>query len=505
MESGGLRDSGVVDVVDVGAEVWQAVDEHLQLDHAEGRVVEDDHLDRQVEHTSGDELAEQHGQPAIAGDRDHLTTRVRGLGAQGHRQGIGHRPVQERADETAGTQRIDVSSGPHIAHTGVGGEDRILVGHLVEDVGDVLGVDRLHLLDVARVGADRGLHDLGVALDRLLEELVVMLLESGQDGLDEGLDVGADREGDVGATSELLRVVLHLDGEGVGQELVVREVGAQQDEHVGIVHALGGSTIAEQTGHAHVERVVVLDEVLATQRVTDRGLELVRQGQDLVVGTLDTGTGEDGNLPGVVEELGQLLDVLWVGGENGTTEWHIERGRCGGLLIGDVTGQGDDRDGLVGHGVANGAVDDTRCLIGGGDELAVVRALQEETIRVGLLEVVRTDLDAGNVRGDGQHRGLGALGVVQTIDEVKVARAAGTRAHGKLASELSLGGSGEGGCLLVTHVHPVDTALGGSTGLAYGVDDGIERVPDDAVDTAHSRIQQLVDELFGNVHVSPPV
>ena len=50
--------------------------------------------------------------------------------------------------------------------------------------------------------------------------------------LDEGLDLRADREADVRAAAQLLGVCVHLDGWGGRQELVVWEVGAQQDQHV---------------------------------------------------------------------------------------------------------------------------------------------------------------------------------------------------------------------------------------------------------------------------------
>ena len=130
------------------------------------------------------------------------------------RQSVGHRSVQEGSDETTGTQRIDVTSRPHIAHAGVSSEDRVAVSQLVEQVSDVLRVDRLHVLDIAGVRADRSLHNLGVTLDGGLEELVIMLLEQRGDSIAQGLDVGVDREGDVGTTAQLLRAVLNLNREG---------------------------------------------------------------------------------------------------------------------------------------------------------------------------------------------------------------------------------------------------------------------------------------------------
>ena len=83
----------------------------------------------------------------------------------------------------------------------------------------------------------------------------------GEQGLDEGLDLRVDREADVRAAAQLLCVRVHLDRWGGRQELVVGEVGAQQNQHIGVVHALRGRTVAQQARHAHVEGVVILDEV----------------------------------------------------------------------------------------------------------------------------------------------------------------------------------------------------------------------------------------------------
>ena len=57
-------------------------------------------------------------------------------------------------------------------------------------------------------------------------------------------------------------------------------------------------------------------------------------------------------------------------------------------------------------------------------QFVIDRALVEEAIGVGFLEVHLADLDAGNVRGDSQDGCARALGVIEAIDEVEVSRAA---------------------------------------------------------------------------------
>ena len=90
--TGNLR---VIRVGHVSLEVRNAVDQHLQLDHAQRRVVEHNHLDGQVVHLRGDELAQQHRQAAVARHGHDLTIRERNLRAQRHRQCVGHGAVQE--------------------------------------------------------------------------------------------------------------------------------------------------------------------------------------------------------------------------------------------------------------------------------------------------------------------------------------------------------------------------------------------------------------------------
>ena len=173
-----------------------------------------------------------------------------------------------------------------------------------------------------------------------------------------------------------------------------------------------------------------------------------------------------------------------------------------GLEVGDVSGQRDDGDASQADRVADRGVHGARGLRGRGDELVVHRALLEDAVRVGLLEVGGADLDARDVRGNGQDGRARAVRVVQAVDEVKVARAARARAHRELASQLSFRRCRERRRLLVAHVNPVDAALLGAAGLAHGVDDGVEGIADDAVDAVDARIDELPDDLFCDVHVA---
>jgi hypothetical protein len=133
-------------------------------------------------------------------------------------------------------------------------------------------------------------------------------------------------------------------------------------------------------------------------------------------------------------------------------------------------------------------------LLRAGDHLAVVAALAEQPVRVGLLEVAEADLAGGDVRGEGEDGGHGAVGVVEAVDQVQVAGAAGARAGGQLPGDLGLRAGREGGGLLVPHMHPVDAGV-----AAYGVHDGVEAVADHAVQALDSGADEDVDELLRDV------
>jgi hypothetical protein len=104
------------------------------------------------------------------------------------------------------------------------------------------------------------------------------------------------------------------------------------------------------------------------------------------------------------------------------------------------------------------------------------------------------------MRSDREYRGTGAVGVVQPVDQVQVARSGASRAYRQLAGYLRLGGGSERSALLVAHVHPID-----AFGAAHSVDYRVEAVPDDAVYAPHPAIAKDADHLLGHgFHDLPP-
>ena len=84
---------------------------------------------------------------------------------------------------------------------------------------------------------------------------------------------------------------------------------------------------------------------------------------------------------------------------------------------------------------------------------------------------------------------------------MQVARPAAAGADGELAGQVRLGAGGEGGGLLVAHVHPVDAAG------PQGVGEAVQRIADDALDALDARgderLHQLIRDPLGHGRPSP--
>ena len=108
-------------------------------------------------------------------------------------------------------------------------------------------------------------------------------------------------------------------------------------------------------------------------------------------------------------------------------------------------------------------------------------ALREEVFRMSLLKVSTPDFSAGNLRRDGQNRNAAALAIVKAIDQMQVSGAAASGAYRQFAGEMRFRARRERGCLLMTHMNPLDLLVG-----ANRIGDAIERVAGDAVNSLNS-------------------
>ena len=163
----------------------------LDIDKPELAVVVDDDLDRQVLLHRRQQIAEQHGEPAVAGQTNHLPAGLALLQSERRWHPARHRAVEQAGEGSALAAGVDVAKHPDRRRPVVRREQRVLGGMLVDDLGQVgpgnggvgtrhgFGLRRCHVLLVT-------LH-----MDRQ-EAAVLVLLEARQQSLQGRLDI-ADR------------------------------------------------------------------------------------------------------------------------------------------------------------------------------------------------------------------------------------------------------------------------------------------------------------------------
>ena len=261
------------------------------------------------------------------------------------------------------------------------------------------------------------------------------------------------------------------------------------------MHRLVAGPVAEQSRHADVIGVVVLDPLLAAQRMPDRGLEALGQGQDLVVRAGDTTAAEQGDPPGLIDQANELVQHLigWSRGGPLVQPVGVLQPGAAGLIVGHVPGEGDDPHPAAPERLLDRDLGDPWQLLGTGDELAVVAALLERQGGVGLLEVAGADLGARDLGGQRQHRRHAAMGVVEAVDQVQVPGPAAARAGHQPTGQLRLGTSRERAGLLVSHVHPIDAVV-----AADSIHNRIEAIAHHPVHAPHPGREQDLDELVGD-------
>src|SRR5580698_7689528 len=178
--------------------------------------------------------------------------------------------------------------------------------------------------------------------------------------------------------------------------------------------------------------------------------------------------------------------------------WTDHRSRFGkmepGLRVGrfakpDISGQYHDGDPAACDCRLHGYLQNPRHLLRLGDQFAIMAAFAEKAFRAGLLKIIAADLLAWNVGRNGHDRDAAAMAVVQSIDQMQVARPATSRANRKMSGQMGFRSRRERGGFLVSHRNPFDLVP-----LADRVGDSVEGISGQAVDVLHARRHQSVDE-----------
>src|ERR1700719_3953904 len=142
---------------------------------------------------------------------------------------------------------------------------------LVERLYDVLRMD----LFSSRGKLNKTSARLAVMLERGLQMgSLAVLPNSWQQRFERCFDVSDKSVIQLRTAAELFAANINLDNRGVAREkLLIREIGSNHQQEIAVHHRVISGRKSQQPRHSHVERVVVLDELLSAHRMYDRGVQ----------------------------------------------------------------------------------------------------------------------------------------------------------------------------------------------------------------------------------------
>ena len=127
------------------------------------------------------------------------------------------------------------------------------------------------------------------------------------------------------------------------------------------------------------------------------------------------------------------------------------------------------------------------------DHLVVLGDIHEQLVEWHLLLVAGAQHLGLLHPGDGQHRRVVELGVVQTVQQMDRAGPRCGQAHPEPPGRLGVGGRHEGGGFFVLHEHEADPVLVAPKPFH----DPVDAVPGQPEDRVHAPVGQPLDERFG--------
>jgi hypothetical protein len=128
-------------------------------------------------------------------------------------------------------------------------------------------------------------------------------------------------------------------------------------------------------------------------------------------------------------------------------------------LTQDVARNHHDRDSTIADCLPDGDLQSAGHLVGSRNQLAIVAALFEQTLRMGFLEISGANLTRWDLRGNAKHWYPRAMAVEQPVDEVQIAGPAAASANGEFTGQMRFGAGREGCDLLVADVDPLNLGL----------------------------------------------
>src|SRR5713226_2384028 len=152
--------------------------------------------------------------------------------------------------------------------------------------------------------------------EMLVEKVAVSLVtDARKQGGGGRLDVADKAKVNGRPAADVFGVLVDLDFlyTVAGKEFGERKVSAQQQHKIGFVNGAIRSAIAEKAGHPNRIGIVILQPLLAAERIADRRPQFGRQLEDLVAGVPAAIAPKNRYRPRTVDHFDQLVEIA-VGG-----------------------------------------------------------------------------------------------------------------------------------------------------------------------------------------------
>lgn len=481
----GLGELDEVGVGLVGVGISVLVEKVLPLGHhALLLVVEDNHLDTNVELRRGGKLSQGHVERGIAIDVDDEGIRLGHLSANGGGQTEAHGTKTTRGDHGSGVPPSEVLGSPHLVLADTGGDVGLALavsGQVAQLLDQGLRLDEAGALRISVLVVGQG--PLGLPLVDLAEPLLSAIHRAGLEVRQEVLHVGGNIAlNGLGGLHNLVDVLGHnleVDNTttalGSGSLGGRRELGNGASDSIIETSTQGNDEISLLHGHVGVGSAVHAEHVqglLVKLVETTETLEGGGNGDGALVGEfleeLGAALGEDHTLAGIDDGLLSNVDELG----------HTLDGR-GELLLGDLhggagRGAGERRQGSLGGDGSSqntssdilGKINEDRAgSSAGGDLESLVDALGElghvpdhdiplgastgDANDIGLLESVATNGGGDDLTAEDNHGGSVGEGILHGGDDVGGTGAGGDEDDARLARSAGIALSHVAGTLLV--------------------------------------------------------
>ncbi len=405
--------------------------------------------------------------------------------------------MAEGTDKGALAVEAQIACRPDTGRTDVGGKDGILSSHLVQRGSDKLRVQRRRAGLAHGIAVEVFARAL-VVLQRILQMGAVRFLFQQREECRHSFFCRPDQPDiDRAAAADLGAAFVDLNLLRLRRiELRIWKVGADREQHIAVLHGAVAGGKSEQASHPDVERIVVLHELLTAKRVHDRCLQRAGKLHQLPMRPTAARAGKDGDAFRSIEQRGSCVQLRRCRQDGGVVAEKAKSDRLGcGMFESHIARDHHHGNAAFRDSSPHGDRKDTRHVRRFGHSADVHAALREDLLGMRLLEVLRTDFAAWDLRGDGKHGNPRALAVVEAVDEMQVAGSAAAEHYRELIGKVRVGSRGKGGRLFMPHVNPSHLRM-----LSQRIGDGVSGVARQPINALDSSLRQCFYQYLCDIH-----